>query len=117
MAALGWPGVKKSSCSVMRMGVLGSWMCVGGARLRRLGVCSSAAFLLTGRVLAILVAEDSRAVSLSFGGAASGGLGGLDLDSWKSTVYGRKLAVLNGRKRRCRLESQCAIYKVIQAGK
>lgn len=46
----------------------------------------------------MLVAEDSRAVSFSFGGAGCGGLAGLDLDSWKSTVYGRKLAALDGLK-------------------
>jgi hypothetical protein len=80
---------------------LGSWICVGGARLRRLWGCSSPAFLLTGRALPVLVEEGSRAVSFSFGGAGCGGLGALELDldldsdSWKSTVYGRKLATLD----------------------
>ena len=99
VAALGRPGVKKSSCSVILIGVLGSWICVGGARLRRLWGCSSSAFLVAGRALPALVEEGSRAVSFSFGGAGCGGLGALeldlDLDSWKSTVYGRKLTTLD----------------------
>jgi hypothetical protein len=73
-------------------------MYVGGARLRRLWGCSSPAFLLTGREEPRLVEDVSgvRAVSLSFGGAGGGGLAELDLDSWKSTVYGRKLAISDG---------------------
>ena len=79
VAALGWPGVKKSSWSSIARGVFGRLICEGGARLRTLGgSCASCKLFF----------EGCLPISISLGGAAAAGfgLGSVDFDSWKSTV-------------------------------